>query len=669
MMNTLFRWRSGLFISFLLGVWLVGVLWLPAWQDGSLRYSPRLLAGGIALLGICLVAGGLLTVSFTSKGGIALLDLGERLSRRLHGAGRKNLFLLAILYVTFSFWMAGDYSWYFSSLLRRLPLYLAYAGLTILILRAWLSNVGWRQLGLAALLLTAAVLRLSVFLADVTDYPFSLYWSETTRFYYASLFFSESLYGQRIPLPPYDASRALLQALPFMFPTLPLWFHRLWQALLWMGIAVLTADGIARRLEIGHSLQRWVFLSVTVLWLLFAPVYFQLQLVVWLVCIGLGRNFWEKQNSLRIFLILAIASVWSGLSRINWFPMPALIATLFYLLEKPKGDQPFHRYFALPILWGLFGSLIAAISQGVYILLSGAEPHTYGYIFTSKILWYRLLPNPTFPTGILPTAIVVSLPLLIWIFWWVKNVNLQLGFWRWLAILVMLIVLFAGGIVVSAKIGGGNNLHNLDAYWVLLWLLSAALFFGKVNDEKPIHEVSTETRISSPKTVGRQILLGWLCVELLLSALSSGSPRLLYSRSEVESDLQLLEQAIQSASRQGEVLFLTERQLLTFGEPRSLEIAYDYEKVWLIMMAMAHNQAYLDRFHEDIRSQRFSLIISDPLRLRKKGTSAHFGDENDYWVDEIATPILCYYEPKKLLRTATIRWYVPRDAPLPCPED
>jgi len=667
MNNALFRWRLGLFIGFLLGLWLVGVLWMPAWQNDSLRNSPRLLAGGIVLLSICLVAGGLLIGSFTSLGGIFLVDLGERLTERLHLLGKKNLVLLAILYSTFSFWMAGDYSWYFSSLLRRLPLYLTYAGLATLILKAWLSNVGWRKLGLVSLLLTAAILRLSVFLAEVTDYPFSLYWSETTRFYYASLFFSERLYGQRIALPPYDASRALLQAIPFVFSDLPLWIHRLWQAFLWMGITILTAAGVARRFAIEDALQRWAFLSATVLWLLLAPVYFQLQLVVWLVCAGLEGRFWERRVLLKTLLILLLASVWSGLSRINWFPMPALIATLLYLLEKPKGEQPVQRYFAQPFLWGLFGSLIAALSQGAYILLSGAEAHTYGYIFTSKILWYRLLPNPTFPTGILPTAIAVSLPLLIWIVWWTKSVRVELGFWRTVAIAAMLIVLFIGGIVVSAKIGGGNNLHNLDAYWVLIWLLSAALFFGKVNGEKPTGEVVTPARIPWTEKVGRQVLLGWLCLELLVSALSSGSPRLLYSRSEVESDLQVLGMAIQSASQRGEVLFLTERQWLTFGTPQHLKIAYDYEKVWLIMMAMAHNQTYMNRFREDIRSQRFSLIISDPLRLRKKGTTAHFGDENDYWVDEIATPILCYYEPKKFLRTATIRWYVPRAVPLPCP--
>ncbi len=661
------RWRLGLFLVFLFSFWLVGVLWMPAWQENSLRHSPRLLIGGMTLLGIGLIGGGLLAVSFTSKGGMFLVGLGLGIAKRLRALGKKNLLFLLVLWFTLSFWVAGDYSWYFSSAWRRLPLVLSYAGLTTLILKAWLSDLSWGRLGLASLLLNTAVLRLSVFLAEVTDYPFSLYWSETTRFYYASLFFSERLYGQRLALPPYDASRALLQAIPFLLPSLPLWVHRLWQAFLWVGISVLTATGIASRLNIHGALRRWMFIAVTVLWFLLAPVYFQLQLVVWMVCVGLEQPFWERRHFRKTLLILGLASIWSGLSRINWFPMPALIATLFYILEKPKGEQPIHRYFALPLLWVLFGSLIAALSQGVYIFLSRAETHTFLYIFTSKILWYRLLPNPTFPTGILPTAVFVSLPLLIWVFWQAKNPHQRLGFWRWLALAMMLVVLFAGGIVVSAKIGGGNNLHNLDAYWSLLWLLAAALFFGKARGEKTAEESPISIHIPRAEQIARAVLLGWLCLELLISALSSGSPRLLYLRNEVESDLRLLEEAIKTANQQGPLLFLTERQLLSFGDPLALRVVYDYEKVWLIMMAMAHNQAYMDRFHEDIRSQRFSLIISDPLRLRKKGTTAHFGDENDYWVDEVASPILCYYEPKKLLRTANIRWYVPRAEPSPCP--
>ncbi len=663
----LLRIRWGFLVALLLSLWLVGVLWTPAWQEGSLRHSPRLLAGGILLLLIGLVQAAFLGISFSLRGRNFLIGMTTSLAMRLSALGKKNLLWLVILFCSLAFWMAGDYSWYFSSILRRLPLLFTYAGLTTLILKGWLKEYSWFKLGVASLLFTAAILRLSVFLADVTDYPFSLTWSETTRFYYASLFFSERLYGERFAWPPYDASRAILQAIPFFFAALPLWVHRLWQALLWIGIAVLTAIGVARRFEIQDTIQHWAFMAATILWFLLSPVYFQLQLVVWLVCAFLPRHFWERRFTSKTLLLLAVASMWSGLSRINWFPMPALLAALLYVLEKPQSEQPPYRYFAQPIGWILFGSLIAAATQAVYILLSGAEAHTYGYIFTSKILWYRLLPNPTFPTGILPSAIFVSLPVLIWIGWQAKRMALRLGFWRWLALVLMLIALFGGGIVVSAKIGGGNNLHNLDAYWVILWLLAAAVTFGVVKGEKTDSTAVGGALPSRSRPYITAILLSWILLELVFSALNSGAPRLLYNRAEVEADLDLLKQAIQSAGQQGEVLFLTERQLITFGYLPNISLVPQYDKVFLMEMAMAHNQAYMNQFHEDLRAQRFSLIVSDPLRLRKKGTTAHFGDENDYWVDEVATPILCYYEPKKLLRTATIRWYVPRAEVLSCP--
>ena len=43
------------------------------------------------------------------------------------------------------------------------------------------------------------------------------------------------------------------------------------------------------------------------------------------------------------------------------------------------------------------------------------------------------------------------------------------------SLLLILLIFFAGGIVVSVKIGGGSNLHNMDAF--LVFLLVAAVYF------------------------------------------------------------------------------------------------------------------------------------------------------------------------------------------------
>jgi hypothetical protein len=37
--------------------------------------------------------------------------------------------------------------------------------------------------------------------SSVTSYPFAMGWSETSRFYYPSLFLSEKIFGSRLPWP------------------------------------------------------------------------------------------------------------------------------------------------------------------------------------------------------------------------------------------------------------------------------------------------------------------------------------------------------------------------------------------------------------------------------------------------------------------------------------
>ena len=44
---------------------------------------------------------------------------------------------------------------------------------------------------------------------------------------------------------------------------------------------------------------------------------------------------------------------------------------------------------------------------------------------------------------------------------------------------VPLLVLLAGGLVVSTKIGGGADVHNLDAYMAMLLFITSALFWGQ----------------------------------------------------------------------------------------------------------------------------------------------------------------------------------------------
>jgi hypothetical protein len=65
----------------------------------------------------------------------------------------------------------------------------------------------------------------------------------------------------------------------------------------------------------------------------------------------------------------------------------------------------------------------------------------------------------------------------------------------------------------------------------------------------------------------------------------------------------------------------------------------------LMEMVMSHNQAYLEQFQNDLRQQRFAMIVSDPQNDHLYDRDHNFVDENNLWVMEVARPILCYYKP------------------------
>ncbi|MGD8732543.1 MAG: hypothetical protein PVH92_11735, partial [Anaerolineales bacterium] len=60
--------------------------------------------------------------------------------------------------------------------------------------------------------------RISIFSADISTYSFSLGWSEASRYYYASLFLSERIYGISVPPSVLHPTRYLIQAIPFLIP-------------------------------------------------------------------------------------------------------------------------------------------------------------------------------------------------------------------------------------------------------------------------------------------------------------------------------------------------------------------------------------------------------------------------------------------------------------------
>jgi hypothetical protein len=97
-------------------------------------------------------------------------------------------------------------------------------------------------------------------LPEISTYPLTLGWSETSRYYNASLFFSQRIYGISTPPTVLHPSRYLMQAVPFLFPDSPLWLHRAWQVFLWLAAPLLTAIILVRRFfleTVGNLAADW----------------------------------------------------------------------------------------------------------------------------------------------------------------------------------------------------------------------------------------------------------------------------------------------------------------------------------------------------------------------------------------------------------------------------
>jgi hypothetical protein len=501
------------------------------------------------------------------------------------------------------------------------------------LLATWRRQPWLRSLVESALLF-AVVYCAATFFNLVSTYPFSLEWSEISRYYQASFYFSKQVYGIQLPLPVTHPSRYLLQSLPFLIADSPLWLHRFWQALLWVALPLATAWILARRLNLG--VWRWIFIGWSFLSLMQGAVFYHLLPCVFIVLWG-----FDKGRPWRSFLFVVLASIWAGISRVNWLPLPGALAALLYLLEvKPTGKRGVFAWSYLwpPALFGLGGLLVATGAYALYIANSGVgDSSQFGSAFTSALLWQRLMPNGAFPPGVLLGIALVSAPLLAVIWLRERSQKPILGIWRALGVFALVAVFFIGGLVVSVKIGGGTNLHNMDAYLVLLWVLASTLLFGAVAPE-------------ARNPTARLALPAWLTAAAvsvpILFAVYTGGPLNLPPRSVVDQALAQIRQLTEGAAANGsEVLFISQRHLLTFHMVEGIPLVHEYEKLFLMEMAISNNQAYLGRFWDDIDDQRFAYIITDPLNTNiYEEHEDTLSAENNAWVRQISKPVLCAYE-------------------------
>lgn len=490
------------------------------------------------------------------------------------------------------------------------------------------------------------------YLTSVTSYPFSIFWSEGNRFYDYSVILGSKryLFPGKLTLPYDSPGRYILWGILFAFPNTPIWLHRLWDALVVNVPAILFGYLVARWSHFGR-LAKWSLALWFFLFLFQAPVYAPLFISAAIVVLTVRSKYiWLA------FVGVALAGYYASASRWTWFPAPPIWAVVILVsrLEIQPGENwktVFRKLIPIALV-GLVG-LAAGFARNADFFTP--EEISASTVVDQPLLWYRLLPNATYPSGILLATLFSTGPavaLLAWAIltgWWQTNWLQKLAYLS--AFLATLLV----GLVISVKIGGGNNLHNMDMFFITLVILIGLMLRGR---DETIWK-------SWPALV--QMLLVLVIALPVGRAMNQGGPLRLPPVAEVTEALDAIRSEVDKAKVEGEVLFMDQRQLLTFGYIRDVPLIDVYEKKFMMDMAMGNNAEYFTSFYDDLAKQRFALIISEPLRIPTKAESDVFGEENNAWVEWVAKPVLCYYEPDETFKSVGVQLLVPRSDPGDCP--
>jgi hypothetical protein len=528
-----------------------------------------------------------------------------------------------------------------------------------------------------ALLLIAAAFYLGDAFHWVSNYPFSFYWSEGNRFWDYSALYGRRLYNypQNQPIDAFiDRGRQLLWGLPFLMPGLTIWGMRFW-------------DGVVTTLP--YAILGWVafqrFKEHKALWFLSGvwafvfltqgPIYTPLVISAILVAIAWRRPLWIA------IPLVGLAGYYAQTARYTWMFAPAMWAGMLYLADTPaQGKKATKQQWAIAILVvlaGLLGGIIlprlplnsqpVAVTQDTSTTLQETNPESdvispqgLLHVLTRQpLLWERLLPNATYPLGILLSIILVSVPLVILLIYLVRTGRWQLDWLRGLVVAAPLAIFLCVGLIVSVKIGGGSNLHNLDMF--IIGLLIAAALAWRAGGFRVLAHLDTEP-------IWVQILMVVMMLFFTYQPLLGAGPLELPPKDRVDKALITLRTEVEIAAQQGEVLFMDQRQLLTFGFVPKIPLVVEYEKKLMMDTAMTGDESYFLPLYADLARHRFSLIVSEPLHTRVRESEYQFGDENNAWVKWVAGPILCYYKPLVTFKDIRVQLLVPREGGGDCPD-
>ena len=535
---------------------------------------------------------------------------------------------------------------------------------------------------LQSIVLFGAVFLMALMFVPVTNYPLSLTWSEGNRMWDYSVLFGRDLYIYPTdkPLEAYiDIGRQSLWGLPFLLPEVTIWQVRMWSALVFT-VPYAVLGWILFRIPKNKS-RGWLVAGLWVmLFLNQGPIYTPLVLAAILVALPRRWPIWLGLP------MIFLAGYYAQMSRFTWMLAPAIWAAMMAINDHPLvlSRQKLKNWvivsaYGLAGFIGGFGlsgwqrlqSYFDKVSANVSapslpnptvavtpVAEASSKVATTPVITDQPLLWSRLWPNPTYPEGIILGLLLATGALIVFLLYLVAIKRWPLNRWQKAGLLLPMLAFLVVGIVISVKIGGGSNLHNLDMF--LIGLVFVAAFAWDGGGWSTIHGLDTEAT--------------WLRIVVLLIAAIPAFYPVIGAKPLQLSDLDktaytvdlIQKESRRAVSNGGEVLFMDQRQLLTFGFVKGIPLVAEYEKKLVMDKAMSSDRAYFEDFYRDISNQRYALIITEPQNVRYAKSDDDFGEENDVWVEWVTKPLLCYYEPAHAVKKTAVWLLVPRAEPLDC---
>jgi hypothetical protein len=557
---------------------------------------------------------------------------------------------------------------------------------------------GWKEF-LSTLILVASAFSIAVSLKEVNNYPFSLGWSEGNRLWDYSILFGSARYDypldKKIPV-LLDFGRQFVGGLPFIFPGLTISMERFWVGLTFVFPYFLLGLAAFRFHTQNKSL--WLILALwAFLFLKQGPIHPPLLLSAALVALA-----WRMPLRWSIPLLIS-AGYFAQASRFSWTFAPGIWIVMLEFAsgsfsDRKTASDTWVRSAILGIS-GIFGGFLlpkilitAAQIANAPVSTSSADlveqitqsgltsDFVVNQVTHQSLLWYRLLPNSTYESGILFALLLAAGPLLALLIYVVSQQIWKINNLQKLSIVLPLLVFLAVGLVASTKIGGGGDLHNMDMFLISLlftgvlawqggmehWLLKQQVSRSLVKVVVVLMLVNSTVQ---PLLEMRSYSFGEEIMRLQTLRDASWDDRLDMLPTEHESSLaiQTIQTEVNKAKLHGEVLFIDQRQLLTFGYITDVPFVPEYEKKILMNEALASDASYFQGFYEDLAAHRFSLIISEPLRRKSsQDSSFQFGEENNAWVKWISIPMLCYYEELRDIKTVKVQLLRPKTNPEDC---